>query len=301
MKKKWFQLLLVTALAGGFLLAGCGGQGTQAPSSGTSSGSATTGSGTTSTGGTTSAGKGTLEAIKERGVLVVASSNDVPFAYIDKDTKEFTGIDAEIIKEIAKRLGIPKVEMKEVKFENMLIEMNNKNVDMVTDGMYVKPEREKIANFTHRWYKQGEGLIVRKDSDIKGLDDLKDKVVGAQKGTTFLEYIQKIQREGKIKEVKIFGSQAELLLATNTQKVDAVVTDSATAAFTIKKDPTLNLKLVSPYKPHFDGIIAAAVRKEDKDLLDAVNAQLNELKKEGFILEVLKKYGLSEDNMMPIE
>ncbi|MDH4616740.1 transporter substrate-binding domain-containing protein [Brevibacillus sp. AY1] len=286
MKKKWTRLLSISVLGMSLLLAACGAQSS---------------TGENATPGTGAAAKGTLEQIKERGVLIVASSNDVPFAYIDKDTKEFTGIDAEIIKEIATRLGIPKVEMKEVKFENMLIEMNNKNVDMVTDGMYVKPEREKIANFTHRWYKQGEGLIVRKDSDITGLDSLSDKVVGAQKGTTFLEFLEQLQKEGKIKEVKIFGSQAELLLATNTKKVDAVVTDSATAAFTIKKDPTLNLKLVSPYTPHFDGIVAAAVRKEDQDLLDAVNAELDKLKQEGFILEVLEKYGLSEDNMMPVE
>lgn len=286
MKKKWTNLVAIGVLGMSLLLTACGSQST---------------TGESATPGTGAAAKGTLEQIKERGVLIVASSNDVPFAYIDKDTKEFTGIDAEIIKEIATRLGIPKVEMKEVKFENMLIEMNNKNVDMVTDGMYVKPEREKIANFTHRWYKQGEGLIVRKDSDITGLDSLSDKVVGAQKGTTFLEYLEQLQKEGKIKEVKIFGSQAELLLATNTKKVDAVVTDSATAAFTIKKDPTLNLKLVSPYTPHFDGIVAAAVRKEDQDLLDAVNAELDKLKQEGFILEVLEKYGLSEDNMMPVE
>ncbi len=295
MKKKWTHLLSITALSLGLLMAGCGGGQSSAPAPNPGTNNETSG------GDASAAGGGTLEQIKKRGVLVVASSNDVPFAYIDKDTKQFTGIDAEIITEIAKRLGIPKVEMKEVKFENMLIEMNNKNVDMVTDGMYVKPEREKIATFTHRWYKQGEGLIVRKDSDITGLDSLSDKVVGAQKGTTFLEYLQELQKQGKIKEVKIFGSQAELLLATNTQKVDAVVTDSGTAAFTIKNDPTLNLKLVSPYTPHFDGIIAAAVRKDDKDLLDAVNAELDKLKQEGFVLEVLKKYGLGEDNMMPVE
>ena len=57
--------------------------------------------------------KDRLEAIKEKGVLTVASSNDVPFAYIDPKTKEFTGIDAEIMQEVAKQLGINKVEMRQ--------------------------------------------------------------------------------------------------------------------------------------------------------------------------------------------
>lgn len=283
--KKFFRYAAVTMLLMSVLLAGCSSSQNTSSDSNNSSAQA----------------KGTLETIKQKGVLLVGSSNDTPFAFIDKDSKEFVGIDAEIMKEVAKRLGIAKVEMKEVKFENLLIELNNKNIDMVTDGMYIKPEREKIANFTHPWYKEGEALIVRKDSTITGLDSLQDKVVGGQKGTTFLEMVQQLQKEGKIKEVKIFGSQAELLLAINTQKLDATISDSATAAYTIQKDPSLNLKLVSPYTPKYDGSVGAAVRKEDKDLLDAVNAEIDKLKQEGFILQVLKKYGLNEDNMVPLK
>lgn len=244
---------------------------------------------------------GTLARIQEEGVLVVASSNDVPFAYIDKDTKEFSGIDAEIITEIAKRLGIPKVEMKEVKFENLLLELNNKGADIVADAMYIKPERAKIADFTNIWYTEGEALVVLADSPIAGLDDLKDKVVGGQKGTAFLEFAQKLEKEGRIKEVKIFGSQSELLLAVNTQKIDACITDSAVAGYSITQDKALNLKLVSPYKAEAAGNIGAAVRKEDNDLLEAVNTELDKLKEEGFVLEVLKKYGLTEDNFVPVE
>lgn len=285
--KKFLKFTAIAVLSLS-LLAGCGsGQGAvNSNSSNVSSDSAA------------SSGNGTLDKIKQKGVLVVGSSNDTPFAFIDKDSKEFVGIDAEIIKEIAKRLGIPKVELKEVKFENLLVELNNKNIDMVTDGMYIKPEREKIVNFTNPWYKEGEAIIVRKDSTITGLDDLKDKVVGGQKGTTFLEYAQILQKEGKIKEIKIFGSQAELLLATNTKKLDAVISDSATSAYTIQHDPTMNLKLVSPYTPKYDGLVGAAVRKEDKDLLDAVNAELEKLRQEGFILKALQNYGLNEDNMV---
>lgn len=278
--KKFTKIFLLTALSL-VLLAGCGGEKT-------TNGSAKDSKSTSA-----------LDRIKEKKVLVVGSSNDVPFAYIDKDTKKFEGIDAEIITEVAKRLGIPKVEMKEVKFENLLLELNNKGVDMVTDGMYIKPERQKIADFSNIWYTEGEALVVLKDSPIKGLDDLKDKVVGGQKGTAFLEFAQKIQKEGRIKEVKVFGSQSELLLAVNTKKIDACITDSAVAGYSITKDPTLNLRLVSPYKAEAAGNIGSAVRKEDKDLLKAVNQELDKLKEEGFILKVLKKYGLNEDNFVP--
>ncbi|WP_400162808.1 substrate-binding periplasmic protein [Brevibacillus sp. TJ4] len=281
--KKGLKIGLIAVLSS-LMLAACGGQASTPAQGGSASGS--------------QEAAGTLAQIKEKGVLTVITSNDAPFSYIDTQTQEYTGIDAEIITEIAKRLGIEKVDVKIVKFENMLLELNNKNGDIVADAMWVKPEREKIVNFTDLWYRQADGLIVQKDDDsIKGLDDLADKVVGGQKGTTFLELLNEMKSEGKVKDVVVFGSQAELVLAINTKKIDAALTDMAVTAFTIKNDPSLNVKMVSPYTAHFDGPTAAAVRKEDTDLLEAVNAELAKLKEEGFVLEVLKKYGLGEDNM----
>jgi polar amino acid transport system substrate-binding protein len=66
----------------------------------------------------------------------------------------------------------------------------------------------------------------------------------------------------------------------------------------IQKDPTLTLRLVTPYTPHFAGTIGAAIRQEDADLLAAVNASLAAMKAEGKDLAVLKKWGLGADNLV---
>lgn len=110
---------------------------------------------------------------------------------------------------------------------------------------------------------------------------------------------QDLEKQGKIGRVDIFGSSADLLLATNTGKIDATMTDGVVAAYSITKDPSLNLKIVTPYKAQATGKIASAARKEDKTLVEAINKELAELKKEGFILKVLKKYGLNEDYYVP--
>jgi polar amino acid transport system substrate-binding protein len=286
MKKLWNKLLILTMVMVSCigLMAGCGASGA-------------------SNGGTTDKGNGkdTLAAAKEKGVLTVASSNDAPFAFIDAKTNEFTGIDAEIIGEVAKRLGINKVEMKQIPFENLLVELNNGSVDMVTDGMYVKDERKKLAKFTNIWYKEGEAIVIPKDSKITSKDDLKTLVLGGQKGTAFLETAQKWQQAGLVKEVKVFGSQSELMLAVNTGKIDACITDGAVAGYTLSQDSSLSLKILSPYKAEAAGMIAAAVRKNDTALSDAVNEKIDEMKKDGTILKLLKKYGMNEDNFVSIE
>lgn len=251
--------------------------------------------------GSSDAEKDTLETVKEKGVLTVASSNDAPFAFIDAKTNEFSGIDAEIIGEVAKRLGIDKVEMKQIPFENLLIELNNGSVDMVTDGMYVKEERKKIAQFTNIWYKEGEAIIIPTNSKITSKDDLKNAVLGGQKGTAFLETAQKWLAEGLVKEVTIFGSQSDLMLAVNTGKVDACITDGMVAGYTLAQDSSLDLKILAPYVSESSGMIAAAVRQSDTTLLDAVNEQIDAMKEDGTILKLLEKYGMNEDYFVSIE
>jgi polar amino acid transport system substrate-binding protein len=242
-----------------------------------------------------------LNTLREKGVLIVGSSNDAPFAYIDAKTNEFSGVDALIIKEIAKRLGINKVEMKQVAFENLLIELNKGSIDMVTDAMYIKAERLEKALFTDVWYKEGEAVVIKKDSAIKTKDDLKGKVLGAQKGTAFLEVAQKWVADGKAKEVKIFGSQAELMMAVNTGKIDACVTDGIVAGYTLKQDSSLNLKILSPYEAEAAGRIGAALRFEDKEFNAEVNKTLNAMKQDGTLMNILQQFGLNQDYFVSIE
>ncbi|NRW07076.1 ABC-type amino acid transport substrate-binding protein [Clostridium beijerinckii] len=163
--------------------------------------------------------KDRLERVKEKGLLVIASSNDIPFAYIDPKTKEFTGIDAEIIREAAKRLGINKVEMKQIPFNNLLKQLNtDDSIDIVADGMYVTDERKKEALFTNILYKESEAIITPKVSKIVFKEDFKNAVIGAQVGTAFLDLANKWKAEGVVKDVVSFKNQNDLLSAVSTKK-----------------------------------------------------------------------------------
>lgn len=242
-----------------------------------------------------------LNKLRDKGVLTVGSSNDAPFAYMDASSNKFSGVDADIIREIAKRLGVNKVEMKQIPFENLLIELNKGTVDMVTDAMYIKPARLDLALFTDVWYKEGEAVVVKKESSIKSKEDLKDKVVGGQKGTAFLEVAEKWVAAGKAKELKIFSNQAELMMAVNTGKIDACVTDGIVAGYTIKQDSSLDLRIVTPYEAEAAGKIGAALRFEDKDFNAEVNKTLNEMKKDGTLMKILEQYGLNQDYFVSVE
>ncbi|MGN6711561.1 substrate-binding periplasmic protein [Anaerocolumna jejuensis] len=242
-----------------------------------------------------------LQKIKEKGYIQIGSSNDAPFSYTDVDSGELKGVDIEILREICKRLGIPDIKMKVIDFSNLLVELNNNNIDMVVDAMYVKDDRLKVAAFTDKWYQEGEAVVIPADSTIAGKEDLKGKKIGAQPGTTFYETAQKWLDDGKIGKLEAYDNQATLMTAVNMGKVDAVVTDGIVAGYTLASDSALKLKLLSPYEAEASGQIGAALRFEDKDFLAEVNTTLNAMKDDGTLLTILKNYGLTEDYFVGTE
>lgn len=287
-----FMLILMMVFA---LMTGCKAKnenGGSTDASGTEATPATESGDASQTTGTESK---LLQKIKEQGYLLIGSSNDAPFCYTDVDTGKLAGLDIEILQEICKRLGIPDIQMKVVDFANLLVELNNNNIDMVVDAMYVKDERLQVAAFTDKWYQEGEAVVIPADSAIATKDDLKDKTVGAQPGTTFYETAQKWLDDGKIAKLEAYDNQATLMTAVNMGKVDAVVTDGIVAGYTLASDSSLKLKLLSPYEAEASGQIGAAVRFEDEDFLKEVNTCLNAMKDDGTLMTILKNYGLTED------
>lgn len=242
-----------------------------------------------------------LQQIKQKGHVLIGSSNDAPFSYMDVTTGELAGLDIQIFREICTRLGIPDIQLKVIDFSNLLIELNNRSIDIVVDAMYVRDDRLQIAAFTDKWYQEGEAVVIPADSSISVKEDLKGKTVGAQPGTTFYELAQQWLDEDRIGKLVAYDNQATLMTAVNLKKVDAVITDGIVAGYTLSQDSSLKLKLLSPYEAEASGQIGAAVRFADKDFLEEINGVLNEMKEDGALKQILADYGLTDDYYVGVE
>lgn len=296
---KLFKLRRIAALclAGGIMLMSLGA----CQSSESTASTATSSASTAASSGSAGSGDTLLEKIKQKGYILIGSSNDAPFAYQDADTGALKGLDIEILQEACKRLGIPKVQLKVIDFSNLLLELNNNNIDMVADAMYVKDDRLQVAAFSDKWYQEGEAVVIPSNSTIKSKDDLKGKTVGAQPGTTFYTTAQQWKEDGKIGKLVSYDNQATLMTAVNMGKVDAVVTDGIVAGYTLSTDSSLKLKLLSPYQAEASGQIGAAVRFKDEDFLTDFNKVLNDMKTDGTLLKILKNFGLTEDYFVGVD
>lgn len=286
------KFVLAMTLAFSMLMTGCGGGASQSGTEATTE-TAASSEGGASTGEVSAA----TQKIIDKGVLTVGSSGDL-YAYIDQNTGEFVGPDADIIIEAAKRLGIPKVEMSLIPFSELILNLNSDNIDIICDGMYVREDRAEQIHYGDIWYTQGGALLAPENSSINGKDDLDpaSTVVGYTPGTVWQTAVERWASEGKIKEARATGDQTESIVALQNGKIDAFLTDSPVVENLMKFQPdTLKgLKLCSNYTddPTEVGRIAPSVKFGNEDFMADVNRVVAEMRDEGVLDKIYEKYGL---------
>lgn len=209
------------------------------------------------------------------------------------------GYSADIINEIAKRLNITKVDVKDTSFFNLLNRLNTDNdIDLATGGIYITPKREEYVSFTQPLYKETETVIVPKSSKINFKDDLKDAILGAEKGTVYAELAQKWKDDKLIKDLVLFDSISDLLEAINNGKVDAGIADSITVNYLLTKEKRFSLRTLKDYTPQLPGEIGIAVKKNDITLLNELNKVITEMKADGTLYSILVQNGLDKSNIL---
>lgn len=241
----------------------------------------------------------TLTELREKGTLVVGSSGDAPFAYIDSKTGKFSGVDAEIIKEVAKRLGIKKVEMKQIPFSELILNADSGKIDIICDCMYIRADRAKKVYFGDIWYTQGGGLLVSKNSKINGISDFdpSSTVVGYTPGTIWQTVVEGWKSKGLIKEARATGNQTDSIVSLQYGKIDAFITDSTVVENLFANSPSTvsGLKLASNFKDNEQtlGRIAPAVSFDKIAFMKEVNNVVVKLRDEGYLKKVFEEYKLN--------
>jgi polar amino acid transport system substrate-binding protein len=244
--------------------------------------------------------KDRLETIKEKGLItVIGPPKERPFFVINPETNEKSGIDADIINEIAKRLGVYKIEIKEETFANLLEKFNaDDSVDVAVGGIFITPESEKLVAFTKPLYKETEVVIVPKYSKINFMNDLKNAVVGVEKGTIFEDLAKKWKENNLVKEVLILESTEGLFNDISSGKIDAGLVDSIIMNYHLLKEKEVTLRILKDYKPDLQGTMGIAVKKNDISLLNALNKTIDEMKADGTLYSILVDNGMDKNNMI---
>lgn len=221
-----------------------------------------------------------------RTVRVATDATYPPFEMLDAN-KNIIGYDIDLITEVC-NLANCKPEIKSTAWDGIFPALQKGDYDAVVSGVTITAERDKTMDFSDPYIEVGQVLLVRADEDrIKGVDDLADKSVAVQKGTTNDETATGFQKEGKIKTVKRFPTFDLAVRSLLNKDVDAVVIDN-TAASGYMGTNQGKLK-VAGEKFTSEGL-GIVVREGEKQLQDAFNAALKVLKENGTLDRLYQKW-----------
>ena len=222
------------------------------------------------------------------GKLIMATNATFP-PYEYHEGEKIVGIDAEIAKAIADKLGLELV-IEDVAFDSIIAGVQAGKYDIGCAGMTVTEDRLKSVNFSTPYATGIQSIIVAADSEITDIDTLVngDYKVGVQSGTTGDIYMSAPVEEGGVGEERIerFAKGNDAVIALTTGKISAVVIDNEPAKAFVAANSGLKI-LETPYTVED---YAMAINKDNVALKDAINQALKELTDDGTIAAIVNKY-----------
>ncbi|EAJ2871041.1 transporter substrate-binding domain-containing protein [Campylobacter upsaliensis] len=223
-------------------------------------------------------GVNSIERIKNAGVVKIGVFGDKPpFGYVDEKGAN-QGYDIIFAKRIAKELlgDENKVEFVLVEAANRVEFLKSNKVDIILANFTQTPERAEQVDFALPYMKVALGVVVPEDSEIKSVEDLKDKTLILNKGTTADAYFTK--NHANIKTLK-FDQNTETFAALMDKRGDALAHDNTLLFAWVKERP--DYKVVIKELGNQD-VIAPAVKKGDKELKEFIDNLIISLAAEQF-------------------
>lgn len=227
------------------------------------------------------------DKIKKSGKLVAGLDDAFPPMGFRDEKGQLAGFDIEMGKEIGKKLGV-EITWQPTVWDTVVASLKGKKFDVIISGMNITKERLAEVNFAGPYGKAGQILIVKANNDkITSIKDVKPGKLGTQAGSTG----NKVANDAGFKDdqMKLYKEYPLAFNDLAIGRIDAIVCDAfAIKTYTDKKPGTF--KQVGEQMGGDDALIGIAVRKEDKEIQEALNKAIDELRKDGTLSALSLKW-----------
>lgn len=233
--------------------------------------------------------------------ITLGFSPSPPYTFIDSKTKEPMGIDWEINVAALQWMGVTQVRHEIMPWSSLIPSILSKRIDVITANIHITPDRIKVISFTGPAWWYGPAIISKKGNPlgIKSYNDLKGRKVGAISGSAADEYLRHIDAE-----VVPFQTDLEEFTSIQQGRVDVILEDDVKFAEYLKSNADVDLEVIPgidiPEELIYNygyGYARYAVRKEDCSLRAAFTQALAEVRGNGTVSRILKKWGLNNRNL----
>ena len=278
MMKKMFATMLALSMC--LSLAACGPK-----SSASTSGSSAGTSASSASGSQTAASD--VDYVKEKGTLIVGITDFAPMDYKAEGSDEWIGFDADMAKAFAESLGV-EVEFLEINWDNKVLELENKGIDAVWNGMTLTDDVKALMATSDPYCLNGQVVVLPADvaDQYQTAESLSGLSFAVENGSAGME-----QAEAAGLDYVAMDTQAKALMEVASGTSDAAIIDLLMAVAMVGEgtsypDLTYTVQLSSDeYGVGF---------RKGSDLAEAFSSFWKEAYDAGTVMEIAEKYGIQD-------
>ena len=235
----------------------------------------------------TPAAESDVAYVQDKGTLIVGMTDFAPMDYKDEETGEWIGFDADMAKAFAESLGV-EAEFLEINWDNKLMELDTKGIDVIWNGMTITDEVTNGASVSEPYCKNGQVVVLPADKaeDYQDVDSLSSLSFAVENGSAGAEQLDALGLTYIAKT-----TQADALMEVASGASDACVIDLLMAGAMIGEGtsyPELT------YTVQLNNEEYGVAFRKDSDLTEAFNSFWKEAYDAGTVMEVATTYGVQE-------
>ncbi|HWK21925.1 MAG TPA: transporter substrate-binding domain-containing protein [Ureibacillus sp.] len=238
----------------------------------------------------TSTGSSSDTTSENSKVLRVGTSADyAPFEYVDtKVSEEIIGFDIDLAKEVADRLGY-ELQFTNGDFNSLIPALQADKFDFVISGMTPTEERDKVVDFSTPYYETEQYTVSLKKNNIKSMEDLKGKTVGAQTASIQEDLAKTFAPEHGF-TVESRDLIPQLIQELKNGRLDAAIIENIVSENYLSQNDDLAAFPVEVEEPDYKAIAF----QEGSELKPEFDKVIQELIDEGKIEELKEKWFVVE-------
>lgn len=227
-----------------------------------------------------------LQQILASGRMTVLTQNNANSFYIYRGQE--MGFEYDLAKAFADSLGVS-LQVQTPGWSQLIPSLQTKKGHFIAAGMTITEDRQELVDFSLPYLDVQQMVIVHKDDhSIQSLDDLANTTLHVRKHTSYQRRLQELQENGVDLQVKVHTNvpTEEFIRLVAQKNIPATVADSNIAELNRRYYPDVRIAFPVSEKQS----LGWAVRKQDEDLLHAINEFLVSAREDGTHANIYQKY-----------
>ena len=229
--------------------------------------------------------KSDLKRIEKNEKIVIGVTVYEPMDYIDAETGEWVGFDAELAKMFADSLGV-NCQLVIINWANKVAELNSKQIDLIWNGMTATTELGEQIDFSVSYAKNAQVAIVKKGSTLTAAD-VANATIAVEGGSAGATVAEETIKSTKISKVT---AQVDALNEVLAGTSEVAIVDITMAQSIVGKGTYADLQILDGAS-YGDEVFAVGLRK-GSDLKEKLDQFFKDKYADGTLTALAAKYNV---------